>query len=99
MPNCQSCGQEWSWGDTFKIGFKYDGKKCPKCGEKQYISKKSRNKTSMISLISIVIIFFSRPFFDLSVATHLLFAIPILVIVTIITLYSIKLSNVQEPLW
>ena len=100
MPHCQNCAHQWSWTDTLKLSFKYfKGVKCPNCGKEQYVSIKSKQRPMLISFIGVFILVFSRPLFDLNLLTYTLLAILLLLIVLIATLYSIKLSNEQEPLW
>ncbi|RDW19751.1 TIGR04104 family putative zinc finger protein [Oceanobacillus chungangensis] len=64
MPNCQKCGQQWSWSQTLKVNFKLDGMECPNCGEKQYVTSKSKKKLNRISYLPAMLIILLL--FDLS---------------------------------
>lgn len=98
MPNCQNCDFKWSWLDTAKIGFK-NNKKCPNCGERQYISPRSRTGTYGFVIVPLIIFMFSRPLFDLSSSVYILLGILLILTMFIFLPYGIKLSNEQEPLW
>lgn len=98
MPNCQNCGYKWSWLDTVKIGLR-NNKKCPNCKKRQYVSPQWGKRNYAIYLLPMFIILFSRPLFNLSDVVFHLLAILFIVSMVIITPYTIKLSNEQEPLW
>lgn len=52
MPTCQNCDNEWSWKQTCKKYFTLDtGMACPYCGEKQYVTSRSRKKSSIFLFI------------------------------------------------
>lgn len=98
MPNCQNCNFKWGWFDTVKIGF-MNNKKCPNCGEKQFIKPQSRKGVYAIYLVPLIVFLFSRPLFDLSMLVYVSIGILFIIALTIIIPYTIKLSNEQEPLW
>lgn len=98
MPNCENCNYKWSWLDTAKIGFK-NNKKCPNCGERQYVSQKAGNRYYAIYFFLLIALVFSRPLFDLSNTIFIPLGILFIVGMLINIPYTIKLSNEQKPLW
>lgn len=98
MPNCQNCDYKWSWFDTVKVGF-MNNKKCLNCGERQYVSTKTKKRTYAIYLPFLLILLFFRPLFDLNSTVYVSFIILFLLVMIVTIPYTIKLSNKQEPLW
>lgn len=100
MPHCRNCGYQWTWTNTLNLSFKYfKSVKCQNCGEEQYVSTKSKSRPLLASFIGMFILTISHSLFDLNLLTYTLLAIPLILAVSVITLYSIELSNEQEPLW
>lgn len=98
MPNCQNCNYKWSWSDTLIIGFK-NNKKCPNCEERQFIKPQASKGVSMLYILPMIIILFSRPLFDWSTPVFLSIGFFFILVATMLIPYTIKLSNEQEPLW
>lgn len=61
MARCTNCNYKWSFKDVMAAGFSKDGKLCPNCGEKQYVSKTTQNIISLGSISFVLAIIF--PFF------------------------------------
>lgn len=40
MPRCTNCNYKWKAKDIWKLGFSKNGKECPSCKTKQYVSFK-----------------------------------------------------------
>ena len=99
MPSCQTCVHKWSFRDTFKLSLTSNGKKCPNCGEKQYISKKSRYKISTMSVVPVMLGFFVGILFDEDFLVVLISILPMAIVFIFAILYSIELSNTNEPMW
>ncbi|WP_033542888.1 TIGR04104 family putative zinc finger protein [Planococcus sp. CAU13] len=98
MPNCQNCNYQWSWFDTFKIGF-MNNKKCPNCQERQYIKPQANKRIYVFYIVPLIILLFSRPLFDWSTPVFLSIGFFFIFALTLIIPYTIKLSNEQEPLF
>lgn len=101
MPVCQNCGHTWSFKKTLKVTYKFNGnsgENCPNCGKKQYVSKKSKNKTGIIGVIAVILSAILLTFLDQDAGTSLLIAIPIVISLIIVTLFFTELSNEQETL-
>lgn len=98
VPNCQACNHKWSFIDTFKIGLKSNGKKCPNCGEEQYISKKSRTKISIMTLVAVMLGVFVGILFEQDFGVVLISLLPMILAFMFAILYSIELSNTNEPM-
>ena len=65
MAHCTKCQTEWTFKDKQRTVKNLDGSaKCPYCGEKQYISLKTKRQGSMLSIIIILAIFIPV-FFDI----------------------------------
>ncbi|AXI08560.1 hypothetical protein CV093_06670 [Oceanobacillus sp. 143] len=94
MPNCQKCGQHWSWLQTLKVNFKFDGMECQNCCEKQYVTSKSKKKLNRISYLPVILILLLL--FDLSL--QITIGIIIAVSILLIGLYPflIKLTSEDE---
>ncbi|RAZ67084.1 hypothetical protein [Planococcus maitriensis] len=41
MARCTNCGSKWKAKDIWKLGAAKDGKNCPSCGTRQYVSFKN----------------------------------------------------------
>lgn len=52
MPECTNCGKQWSWKETLKSSFSLDpAMRCPYCGNKQYVTLKSRKRMLILNLL------------------------------------------------
>lgn len=99
MPTCQSCHKEWSFGETFRKSFTLDTTlTCPHCGEKQYITTKSRKRMSVL-VFFIPLIMLLRLVFTLSPLLTIILFVGITTMIFISYPYLTELSNEEQPLW
>ncbi len=99
MPNCQNCGRNWSWGQTFKRSLSFSmAMECPYCKEKQYIPSKVRKRSSLLSFFPALIIILSF-YLDLSTVASFLILVGMLILLIGFYPFMIELSNEEEPLW
>lgn len=100
MPTCQNCGHTWTWKTTFKKSFTLaTGMKCPACGQMQYATRKSRKQMSLLNFIPAPLLILSAFFFDLSITTLLLIAIPLFAVVLFVYPLLYEFSNEEESMW
>lgn len=93
MPICQSCHRQWLFRHTFKMMFTLEaGKACPFCGEAQYVTSRTRNRTLLITLMMLILIIFVNIFFGFSLFRSFVFLsfIPIFVF---LYPFLVELSN------
>lgn len=57
MPRCTNCYTKWKISDIWKLGFSKDGRNCPACGKRQYISSESQRMMT-IEFWSVLFILF-----------------------------------------
>ena len=99
MPICQNCNHHWSWKQTIKKMFTLDtGMNCPSCGNKQFLTSKSKKRSNVL--------IFLAPFIML---LNILFDMPGPITLGLLVLafffafaiypFLIKLTNESEPLW
>ncbi|NCU16715.1 hypothetical protein GW534_02865 [Bacillus sp. P1(2020)] len=99
MPICQHCHKQWSWKQVMKRSFTLNHFLiCPHCGEKQYVTKRSRRRSAAMNFIPPLFILFPL-LFNVSVWIGLG-----LIVASGVLLYSfypfiIELSNEEEALW
>ncbi|MGM0898091.1 MAG: TIGR04104 family putative zinc finger protein [Bacillota bacterium] len=101
MPTCQNCGHKWSLKNTLKVAFKFNGnvgRKCSHCGETQYVSKKSRNLTGIMGIVAFIVVVLIRPLQNQDFSTSMLLAIPLVIVLVIMSIYLTKLSNTREAI-
>ncbi|MGM0899219.1 MAG: TIGR04104 family putative zinc finger protein [Bacillota bacterium] len=98
MPHCENCGTKWSWSDTLKIGFK-NNRKCPSCGERQYVVPNFSTKTYALYLLPLLTLIVLNIFFEFPLGVYIALAAPYILIVIALIPYTIKLSSEQKPLW
>ncbi|MEC2077021.1 hypothetical protein [Metabacillus fastidiosus] len=57
MAKCKCCDYEWKAREICSLGFAKDGKNCPSCGNRQYISSETQRIFTLgfLSLILIII--------------------------------------------
>lgn len=96
MPTCENCHNKWSWKQTIRKMFTLDTTLiCPYCGERQYQTRKSKKKASILNLLVLSPLLLDI-FFDVSVAI-LLSLFPILFIIIVSFNPSLMhLSNKEE---
>lgn len=67
MPTCENCDNKWSWKLTIKKSMTLDPAMiCPYCGEKQYQTQKSKTKSTVLSIITILFLFLIPFIYDVS---------------------------------
>lgn len=96
MAHCTKCQTEWTFKDKLRTVKNLDGSaKCPYCGEKQYISLKTKRQGSMLSMIIILAIFIPV-FFDIPLMVHILIGAASIIAVLIPQVAIIQLSGKEE---
>ena len=55
MTHCTNCNYKWKAKEVLMLGFSKNGKDCPNCGKKQYISLKTQ-KLLTLGYISFIFI-------------------------------------------
>ncbi|MGX1262310.1 CXXC-20-CXXC protein [Rossellomorea marisflavi] len=57
MTTCTNCQHRWTKRDIWKVGFSKEGKDCPGCGTRQYISAETQGIMTLgfLSLIAILL--------------------------------------------
>lgn len=98
MPHCENCGNRWSWADTLMIGFT-NNRKCPSCGERQYVVPNLSIKTYILYLLPLFILIILNITFEFPMGLFIALAIPYILIVIALIPYTIKLSTKQKPIW
>ncbi|MFA1820220.1 TIGR04104 family putative zinc finger protein [Virgibacillus oceani] len=99
MPTCQNCHNKWSWKQTFRKSFTLDtGIPCPYCGEKQFLTSKSR-KRSTLGILLIPFLIFVPNFFDFSLLATLSIYAGYVILFSFTYPFLIELSNREEALW
>lgn len=51
LPVCIACGEEWSYRESLKMSMKNEVVTCPNCKKKQYKTRKSSAKASMLNFL------------------------------------------------
>ncbi|WP_163528827.1 TIGR04104 family putative zinc finger protein [Halobacillus ihumii] len=99
MPNCQNCGRNWSWRQTFKRSLSFRiSMDCPHCKEKQYITSKVRKRSSLIPFLTAPIIMLSV-YLDFSTVASFSILAGMLILLIVFYPFMIELSNEEEPIW
>src|SRR5699024_2850660 len=96
MSTCQNCNNKWSWKQTFKkSSISFGGMTCPYCGKKQYQTKRSGKRITIIYFTIFLLIMLNNIFFCPSYITFftLLGLIPLFFI---INSFFVELSNEKE---
>src|SRR5699024_7378510 len=96
MSTCQNCNNKWSWKQTFKkSSISFGGMTCPYCGKKQYQTKRSGKRITIIYFTIFFLIMLHNIFFGPSYIAFftLLVLIPLFFI---INLFFVELSNEEE---
>ena len=99
MPSCKSCHSKWSWKQTIKKTFTaFRGMTCPNCGEKQYLTARTRRVNTAIPLIIVPLMMLGNLYS--SPSYFALFALLGLIpLVFIIYPFYVELSNEEESLF
>lgn len=92
MPHCENCGTEWSWGNAFKISF-LNKRKCPECGEMQYVHSDLSPKKYIPLLIVMLIAPLIRAYLSIPNAVYILFFAVLSLLALIFLPYTIKLQS------
>lgn len=60
MTRCTNCQIKWKLKDVIKLSLSKDGRNCPQCGERQYVSKDAQNfmTLSWLSLLFLPLIIY-----------------------------------------
>ncbi|MEY8749784.1 TIGR04104 family putative zinc finger protein [Alkalicoccobacillus gibsonii] len=96
MPTCKHCGTQWTWWQTLKRSFTISpGLPCPNCEKEQFVTKRSKKKTAVLSFIFPMMI----PVMTLtqaSLTTIFIFYPSLFIIVFSIYPFLMELSNKEE---
>ncbi|MGE7907192.1 TIGR04104 family putative zinc finger protein [Peribacillus sp. NPDC094092] len=98
MPTCQNCGYKWRWRETFVKIFTFKSRlKCSLCEGFQYVSKKSRNRLSLVVFTPFLIWI---PLVSFGVPKSYILASELVsyVLVFVLMPFLYKLSNKEEPM-
>lgn len=96
MPTCQKCGEKWSWKETLKVQFTLQhAKPCPYCGADQFVSRKTRNRSYVTTLIALLIIFTLNFTIGLSIV-YILIVVAMIPLFIILYPFLIEFSNEDE---
>lgn len=96
MTYCTECQTEWTFKDKAEMYKTLDtSRKCPYCGEIQYVSLKSKRQGSILTFLFIFAMFIPA-FFNTHIITHIILALAVLVFVLYLQVALIKLSGKEE---
>ena len=59
MPCCTNCNDKWKVKDVVALGFSKNGKDCPNCGQRQYLSAETQRLFTLgyLSLLFVPFLF------------------------------------------
>ena len=96
MPTCENCNNKWGWIQTIKNTTTLNpAMTCPHCKEKQYQTKKSRVKISILTSIVLLPLLIQN-FYEIPNAILLSLFPVLLVIVLILYPFLVELSNREK---
>ncbi|WP_226577796.1 TIGR04104 family putative zinc finger protein [Halobacillus litoralis] len=99
MPKCNHCQNQWSWIDCMRKAFRLRSEFiCRYCGAKQYQTQASMRRTSLLSLIPLLLL----PvviLFNLSIPISLAFFFIAEVLYLSVFPFVLELTSKHEPLW
>lgn len=98
MPHCENCRTKWNWSESLKVGFT-NNRKCPNCGERQYVVPNLSLKTYVLYLLPVISLIVLDLFFELPIGVFIAFAVPYILIAITLMPYTIKLSSEQKAIW
>ncbi|WP_121610613.1 TIGR04104 family putative zinc finger protein [Mesobacillus foraminis] len=100
MPVCKHCGAKWSWSDTLKRSWTFRrGMRCRNCKKKQYQTRSSRKKTSLIAGLIPVILIPAASLFDLAPVSILALGMVLGILCIGVMPFFFELTSKEEPLW
>jgi|SRR5690625_462753 len=96
MTRCTECQTEWTFKEKAKM-YKTlsSSKECPYCGEKQFVSLKSKRQGSMLNFL-IIVALIVPVFFNMPLLPHIILAAVVLITVLYLQVYLIKLAAREE---
>ncbi len=101
LPTCIECGEEWSYREALKMSMKNELVTCPNCGKKQYKTRKSSMKASMLNFLIPLGILIAQAF-DHILFGYLLHATGTLWLIITLTPYLIEFQEddpITKPLY
>lgn len=99
MPVCKKCGKQWTWGQTLKKMFTVSvSMNCPYCGSTQYMTARSRKRSSLFAFVAPVVMFITV-FFDLNLWQALILCLGAAGLLLALGPFAVELGNEEEPLW
>ncbi len=94
MPKCAHCDRQWRYMETLQHLFSL---KCPVCGNKNYLTAKSRNWNGMSSLLYLPVIILIFMFSELSVVGMVFLGIGLFIVSMMVQPLMLELSKEEEP--
>lgn len=99
MTRCANCNVEWDKKTKMKRLTAIDrGVKCPKCGEYQYISKKSSRQNSIALILTLAIVIMTPVFLDINIFFLAGMWIVFVVVNLLLPYFNMTLVNKDELL-
>lgn len=96
MSSCTECQTEWTFKEKAKMYKSLSAsKECPYCGEKQFVSLKSKRQGSMLNFL-LIFALIVPVFFNIPLVPHIILATVVLIIVLYLQIYLIKLAGREE---
>ncbi|QAS54302.1 TIGR04104 family putative zinc finger protein [Halobacillus litoralis] len=97
---CKKCGDAWTFRQAFVSGLMLQRKKiCPQCRARQYPTRKSRHRSSMLSFAAFLVFLIIVETFQMRLAYSLVFAGFVLLVTAVVNPLVIQLSNEEESHW
>lgn len=96
MPVCENCKNQWRWKETMKKTFTLNPAMiCPYCGEKQFQTQKSKNKSGVLYTF-ILLPLLLQAFFD--IPKVILFSLFPLLFIFVLLIYPffVQISSTEE---
>lgn len=99
MPTCTNCQHEWSWKEAVKSSFRLTPTlKCPTCGERQYLTKKSRKRMVFFNWVVLIPLVLNA-FIELGFFFFLCLTFFFLLLSISLLPFNMELAKEEEPLW
>ncbi|MBD1380596.1 TIGR04104 family putative zinc finger protein [Metabacillus arenae] len=98
LPECTNCKQSLNYKETFLNSFKLKPR-CRKCGSRLYLTTKSRQKQSFISVITLIMWGVMTGLFPHNLIFNILFILILAILIFLITPFYTEYSNEEEPMF
>ncbi|MFA9555733.1 TIGR04104 family putative zinc finger protein [Evansella sp. AB-rgal1] len=96
LPHCSMCNYQFKWKELlFMMGMK----RCPKCGETQYVTAKKRRQAAWCGPVIVTLMFVLQTLFSLTMQSLVVVGLVLIIVGVTVSPFMYEFTEKEEPLF